>query len=101
MSKSGSCALVLLAIPRSSLRLKSSYLPPVGIRLRDIVVDIGLETLQRVLIPTEIKPALVNGEGVRSLGARNDSVGYSIGTKAAILRNILCRIFVKFDFIRC
>ena len=65
---------MLLVIPRSSLRLKPSYLPPVGIRLRDIVVDIGLETLQRVLIPTEIKPALVNGEGVRSLSARNDSV---------------------------
>jgi hypothetical protein len=54
MSKSGSCALVMLVIPRSSLRLKSSYLPPVGIPLLDVFVDISLETFQRVLIPTEV-----------------------------------------------
>jgi hypothetical protein len=54
-------------VPAFRKRLRSCHLPPVRICLFDILVDVGLETFQRIPIPTEVELTLVNSEGVRTL----------------------------------
>ena len=81
--------------------LRPSYLPPVRIRLFDILVDMRLEAFQGVRIAPDVELSLVNSKSFSSVGGRDHSVSYRVRTKATILRNILCGIFVKIGFICC
>ena len=78
----------------ATLKLRPTQLLPVRICLLDIVVQISPEIFPGVLIPTDTKFPLVN-EPVRTLDVGQYSVSYPVGAKSAILRGILCGIFVK------
>ena len=80
---------------KTQLTRASTY-PPFN-----ILVYIRLEAFQGVGIPTDVKLSLVNSKNFRSFGGGDHSVSYRVRTKATILRNILCGIFVKIGFICC